>query len=162
MAIIHTRIDDRLIHGHVASMWTNQLGATRIMVVDDKAAFDDMVKTSLKLATPYGVALSVLPIEKAASRIIANAYEGQRVFMIVRAPNTLLRLVELGVKIKEVNVGNLTHTEGKIKISNQVSVTDEEVKDFYKLKAAGVEVSLQLTPNNQREDFMKVVEQATK
>ena len=73
MAIIHTRIDDRLIHGQVASMWTNQLGATRIMVVDDKAAFDDMVKTSLKLATPYGVALSVLPIEKAASRIIANA-----------------------------------------------------------------------------------------
>lgn len=26
MAIIHTRIDDRLIHGQVATMWTNQLG----------------------------------------------------------------------------------------------------------------------------------------
>lgn len=64
MAIIHTRIDDRLIHGQVASMWTNQLGATRIMVVDDKAAFDDMVKTSLKLATPYGVALRYCQLKR--------------------------------------------------------------------------------------------------
>lgn len=52
MAIIHTRIDDRLIHGQVATMWTNQLGATRIMVVDDKAANDDIMKMSLKMATP--------------------------------------------------------------------------------------------------------------
>ena len=29
--IIHIRIDDRLIHGQVATQWTNDLGATRIM-----------------------------------------------------------------------------------------------------------------------------------
>ena len=96
MAIIHTRVDSRLIHGQVASMWTNHLGATRIMVIDDQAASEETTKMSLKLATPYGVALSVLPVEKAAARIKAGAYEGQRVFLIVRSPDTLLELLKRG------------------------------------------------------------------
>lgn len=158
MGIIHTRIDSRLIHGQVASMWTNHLGATRIMVVDDDAATNENVKMSLKLATPYGVALSVLPVEKAASRINANAYDGQRVFLIVKAPATLLQLVQKGVVIKETNVGNMTHMEGKIKITNQISVTEEEIEAFKQLKKAGIDISLQLTPSNQREDFLATVE----
>lgn len=157
MAIIHTRIDDRLIHGQVATMWTNQLGATRIMVVDDKAACDDVMKMSLKMATPSGVALSVLPVEKASARICANAYEGQRVFLIVRSPETLIRLVENGVEVKKVNVGNLTFTEGKTKLSSTVAITKQEVEDFHRLAAMGVEITLQLTPNNASEDFMSVV-----
>lgn len=162
MAIIHTRVDDRLIHGQVATMWTNQLGATRIMVVDDKAACDDVMKMSLKMATPSGVALSVLPVEKAAIRINANAYEGQRVFLIVKSPDTLLRLVQQNVEIKKVNVGNLTYYDGRVKISNTVAVSEEEVKNFRKLKDRGVEIALQLTPNNQSEDFISVVNKVFK
>lgn len=162
MAIIHTRIDDRLIHGQVATMWTNQLGATRIMVVDDKAAVNDVMKMSLKMATPSGVALSVLPVEKAANRIKDNAYEGQRVFLIVRSPETLLRLADAGVTPKKVNVGNLTFTEGKKKISNTVSVTEEEVQGFRRLHDLGIEITMQLTPNNASEDFMEVVNKAFK
>ncbi|GER73543.1 hypothetical protein BpPP18_16100 [Weizmannia acidilactici] len=33
--IIHVRIDERLIHGQVATMWTNTLKANRIMIIDD-------------------------------------------------------------------------------------------------------------------------------
>lgn len=158
MAIIHTRIDDRLIHGQVATMWTNQLGATRIMVVDDKAASDDVMKMSLKMATPSGVALSVLPIEKAVARINANAYEGQRVFLIVRSVETLIQLVKQGVDVKKVNVGNLTYTDGKTKISNTVAITPEQVDGFHELHDLGVEITLQLTPNNASEDFINVVD----
>lgn len=157
MAIIHTRIDDRLIHGQVATMWTNQLGATRIMVVDDKASCDDVMKMSLKMATPSGVALSVLPVEKASARICSNAYEGQRVFLIVRSPETLIRLVENGVDIKKANVGNLTFTEGKTKISSTVAITEEQFRMFKKLNEMGIEVTLQLTPNNGSEDFISVI-----
>lgn len=33
--IKHVRVDERLIHGQVATMWTNTIKATRIMIVDD-------------------------------------------------------------------------------------------------------------------------------
>lgn len=162
MAIIHTRIDDRLIHGQVATMWTNQLGATRIMVADDKASVNDVMKMSLKMATPSGVALSVLSIEKASARIKANAYEGQRVFLIVKSPDTLIRLVEAGVDVKKVNVGNLTYTEGKTKVSNTVAITRDEVTAFRQLHDLGVEITMQLTPNNASEDFIHVVDKIFK
>lgn len=157
MAIVHTRIDDRLIHGQVATMWTNQLGATRIMVVDDHASTDDVMKMSLKMATPSGVALSVLSVEKASSRIKENAYEGQRVFLIVKSPDTLIRLVDAGVEVKKVNVGNLTFTEGKTKISNTVSITKTEADNFQKLHQKGVEITMQLTPSVASENFIDVI-----
>ncbi len=159
MAIIHVRIDDRLIHGQVATMWTNNLGATRIMVVDDNAANSEVMKMSLKLATPNGVSLSVLPVDKAAARIKEGNYEGQRVLMLIKTPETLLRLLENGVEIKAVNVGNLTYVEGKIKVSNTVAVTKEDIANFRKLKEKGVDLRMQLIPSNPADDFMQMIKE---
>ncbi len=107
MSIIGVRIDGRLIHGQVANLWTTKLNITRIMVVDDEVAKNDIEKSGLKLATPPGVKLSVLPIEKAANNILAGKYDSQRLLIIAREPDRLLKLVELGVPIEEINVGNL-------------------------------------------------------
>ena len=40
MEIVNVRIDDRLIHGQVAAVWTLATKATRIMVVDDLVVKD--------------------------------------------------------------------------------------------------------------------------
>ena len=156
MSIIHVRIDDRLIHGQVATMWTSNLNATRIMVIDDEAANNDITKMSLKLATPNGVSLSVLPVEKAAMRLKENAYEGQRVFVIVKSPDTLEKLVKLDVDIKQVNVGNLTFVAGKTKVSTTVAITEEEYAILEELRKQGVKITLQLIPANPIEDFFDV------
>ena len=66
MSIIGVRIDGRLIHGQVANLWATKLNISRIMVVDDEVAGNAIEKSGLKLATPAGVKLSVLPVEKAA------------------------------------------------------------------------------------------------
>ena len=47
MSILNIRIDERLIHGQVATVWTNQLNITRILVIDDLAAVDDIQKIPL-------------------------------------------------------------------------------------------------------------------
>lgn len=44
--IIHVRIDDRMIHGQVATQWTNQLSANRIMVINNEVANDDVKSCS--------------------------------------------------------------------------------------------------------------------
>jgi mannose PTS system EIIAB component len=159
--IIHTRIDDRLIHGQVATMWTNQLGATRIMVVDDKASADQVLKMSLRMATPTGVALSVLDVERATERILGGAYAGQRVFLIVKSPRTLTALVQQGVPVTKVNVGNLTFSAGKTKVASTVAVSTEDIEAFTELAELGVKLTLQLIPNNPIDDFMAALHSAT-
>lgn len=73
--IIAVRIDGRLIHGQVANLWTTKLNITRIMVVDDEVSQSAIEKSGLKLATPAGVKLSVLPYTRAAKNILAGRYD---------------------------------------------------------------------------------------
>lgn len=90
MAIIATRIDCRLIHGQVANLWTTKLNISRIMVIDDAVAQNDIEKQGLKLACPPGVKLSILPIDKAANNIKEGKYDTQRLLIVARRPENFL------------------------------------------------------------------------
>ena len=147
MSIIGVRIDGRLIHGQVANLWTTKLNITRIMVVDDEVAKNDIEKSGLKLATPPGVKLSVLPIEKAANNILAGKYDSQRLLIIAREPDRLLKLVELGVPIEEINVGNMSQTNETRSITKSINVVDQDVEVFNKLQAKGVRLVAQMVPS---------------
>lgn len=152
MAIVHVRIDDRLIHGQVAMVWTNYLSATRIMVVDDEASKSELIKMSLKLATPNGVSLSVLTLEKASERIKADAYGGQRVLMVIKSPENLLKLIHLGVPLDEVNFGNLSPKEAVYKISHMVSLSEDNINAIKALHDAQVKLNMQLLPNDDKRE----------
>ena len=97
MTIVGCRIDGRLIHGQVANLGTTKLNVSRIMVIDDEVAQNDIEKSGLKLATPPGVKLSILPVAKAAENILAGKYDSQRLFIVARKPDRYLRLIEAGV-----------------------------------------------------------------
>ena len=105
--IIHIRIDDRLIHGQVATMWTNNLGATRIMVINDEVANNDLQKSVLRMAAPSNVSTSIISRDTAVKNISLGKYRGQRVFIVVKSPLDILHLVNNGLDIKKVNVGNM-------------------------------------------------------
>lgn len=48
MILSLVRIDDRLIHGQVATVWTKETNVSRIIVVSDEVAQDELRKTLLK------------------------------------------------------------------------------------------------------------------
>ena len=100
MAIVNVRIDERLIHGQVATMWTNRLKATRIMVVNDEASSDDIQKAGLKLAIPARVKLSVLSVKKAVANIKIGKYDGQHVFVIFKNPQDVNRFLGIGERLR--------------------------------------------------------------
>ena len=110
MAIIANRIDGRLIHGQVANLWATKLNVGRFMIIDDEIAQSDIDKQALKLATPAGIKLSVLPIEKAATNIKNGKYDSQRVMIIAKRPDRFVELVNQGVQIDNLNVGNMSQT----------------------------------------------------
>ncbi|ASZ07001.1 PTS mannose transporter subunit IIAB [Enterococcus thailandicus] len=157
MAIIGVRIDGRLIHGQVANLWTTKLNITRIMVVDDEVATNAIEKSGLKLATPAGVKLSVLPVEKAATNILAGKYDSQRLLIVAKKPDRLLKLVELGVPLTEINVGNMSQTDETRSITKSINVVEEDVSVFKQLAAKGVNLIAQMVPSDKAEDFMSLL-----
>ena len=157
MTIVGNRIDGRLIHGQVANLWTTKLNISRIMVVDDEVAENAIEKSGLKLATPAGVKLSVLPVAKAAENILAGKYDSQRLLIVARKPDRFLNLVEAGVPIETLNVGNMSQTPETRSITRSINVVDEDVVVFNKLHEKGVTITAQMVPNDPVEDFMKLL-----
>ena len=130
MAIIANRIDGRLIHGQVANLWATKLNVGRFMIIDDEIAQSDIDKQALKLATPAGIKLSVLPIEKAATNIKNGKYDSQRVMIIAKRPDRFVELVNQGVQIDNLNVGNMSQTNETRSITNSINVMDEDVENY--------------------------------
>ncbi|MCU7558589.1 PTS system mannose/fructose/N-acetylgalactosamine-transporter subunit IIB [Macrococcus capreoli] len=157
MTIIANRIDGRLIHGQVANLWSTKLNITRFMVIDDEVAQSDIDKSGLKLATPAGIKLSVLPVEKAANNILAGKYDSQRLMIIAKKPDRFLRLIEYGVPIDILNVGNMSQTSETKSITKSINVTDEDVEVFKQLNEKGVKIVNQMVPNDSINDFMALL-----
>lgn len=157
MSIIGVRIDGRLIHGQVANLWSTKLNISRIMVVDDEVAENAIEKSGLKLATPAGVKLSILPIEKAAANILAGKYDTQRLLIVAKKPDRLLKLVELGVPLEEINVGNMSQTPETRSITKSINVVDADVAAFEELNRRGVHLVAQMVPSDKAEDFMDLL-----
>lgn len=146
--IIHVRIDDRMIHGQVATQWSGRLNATRIMVINDSIVNDDMRKTVVRLAAPANVSTSILGRQKALTNIKSGKYNGQRVLLICVSPMDVNYLIDNGLPIKSVNVGNLAQRDGTERIRPSVNVTPEEKEAFKKLIGRGVEVTVIPTPQS--------------
>ncbi|WP_207941285.1 PTS system, mannose-specific IIB component [Enterococcus sp. DIV2402] len=146
--IIHIRIDDRLIHGQVATQWTNELGATRIMVINDEIAKNDVQKSVLRMAAPPNVATSIITKETAATNIKNGKYKGQKVLIVVKSPIDILDLINLGLDITKVNVGNMSVREGTRHVRATVSINAVEEETFQKLLDQGVEITTIMVPGD--------------
>ena len=145
--IVHIRIDDRLIHGQVATRWSTGLGVGRIMVANDAVAADDMQKGILRMVAPPGIATSIISKEKAATNILAGKYATQKVLMVLKNPMDALDLMDKGLEIKEINVGNMAKREGTVQIKKSISVTEDEYKAFKELLNRGVKLTARMVPD---------------
>ncbi len=145
--IKHFRVDERLIHGQVATVWVNSLGCNRIIVANNEALQSEMQISALKLACPTAVKLSILSVEKAAININDGKYDGDTVFLITKNIKDCKKLLDLGLKIGSVNVGNQAHKEGQTKIKNSVSLSAEDIAVCRDIIASGVKVTAQMLPN---------------
>ena len=73
MKIVLARIDDRLIHGQVATVWSKATNCQRIIVCDDEVAKDKIRATLLKQVAPAGIKSHVVDSRKlSASTTIRN------------------------------------------------------------------------------------------
>lgn len=145
--IVHIRIDDRLIHGQVATRWSTGLGATRIMVANDQVAADDMQKSILRMVAPPGIATSIISKDTAATNILAGKYASQKVLVVLKNPMDALDLMEKGLQITDINVGNMAKRDNTVQIKKSISVTDEEVKAFKTLMEKGVNLTARMVPD---------------
>ena len=85
--------------------------------------------------------------------VIDKASDSQKILLVCKTPQVLRKLIEGGVEIKNVNIGNLHFSEGKKKISDKVYVDDKDLEDLNFIKSKVDEIYIQDTPDFKKEEF---------
>ena len=151
--ILLTRIDNRLVHGQVATQWNSTLGSNLILVANDDVATNTMRQNLMKMAA--GVATRFFSLQKTID-VIGKASPRQKIFIVAETPEDVLTLVKGGVPIKKVNIGNMHMSEGKRQVATSVAVNDEDVAAFKELQELGVELEIRRVPSTPVEDTSKL------
>ena len=144
------RLDNRWIKGQFQPQGKGSLAPNLILVANDAISEDTMRQQLLNMAAPAEVQTRFFSIKKTIE-VIHKASERQKIFLLVDNPVDALRLVEGGVPIGKLNIGNMHMEEGKKQVATAVAVNKTDVDAFKKLQELGVKLSIQSVPSTPEE-----------
>ncbi|WP_413730596.1 PTS system mannose/fructose/N-acetylgalactosamine-transporter subunit IIB [Sodalis sp. RH22] len=158
------RIDDRLIHGQVAVVWTKHLGVNRILVANDQIVANDVQKMSLRMAAPDTAKCAIMAVKDAGDTLNDPRSADMKILVIVNNVADARRLIEQVPAIKHLNVANYgritDNLAAKTKISDTVYVTPQDVADFLAIAGCGVKVDYQVLPSHQVKNLIEMLNNA--
>ena len=159
MNIYVFRIDDRLIHGQIITKWIKDANAKMIMVVDDKAAGDKTQQMILKFAVPAGIKLEILD-KAAAVKRVAEDTTNTNVLMLVRNPKEANALVEMGLKVDRIIIGNISNSKsevGRTKLLDYIYVEPADVEAIKSLNDKGILLEVKAVPEEKAKNPMELI-----
>ena len=160
MTVVHVRMDNRLIHGQILVSWNAEFRINHIIVTNDEVAADPMQVTLLKAVAPAGRKVSVLSIEDTVA--YCNSPEGQdeTIFIIAKWPEDGVGLVDAGLDLPVINLGNQAFTRGAKKLSNTVYLKEEGVKALKRAHDKGIKITCRMMPAHPEKEFWPEIEKA--
>ena len=157
MDIRLVRIDDRLIHGQVATVWTKSTNVNRILVISDAVAHDTLRKALLVQAAPPGVKVNVITVDKMIEAFADARFDTLKVMLLFTNPEDVKRVVEGNVVFNSVNIGGMSFTSGKRMITNAVAVNKEDIAAFKYLHDQGIKLEIRKVVADNQVDMMELL-----
>lgn len=144
--IVLTRIDERLLHGQVVVSWIPYLKADEVLIVDDEYANDDFMSLLIKNAAPDNVKVQVLDYLNATDYLNSDDKE-TRILILLRSVEYLKKLIDSGVVLHKINVGNLSSSPDREQYYNSVYLSNTEL-NLLKEIAKQSDVEIKMLPND--------------
>lgn len=159
MIIKLARIDDRLIHGQVTTVWSKEADADRIIIVSKEVYADAVRKTLLKQAAPPGMKVNIVDVPKAAAVYANPKYKQTKVFYLFTNPAEALELIKSGVPIKTLNIGGMQFKDGKKQITKAVSLDEDDATAFRELDRLHITLDLRVLKTDPKTDILKLIDE---
>ncbi|CAK9884276.1 MAG: PTS system sorbose-specific EIIB component [Candidatus Erwinia impunctatus] len=160
MNITLARIDDRLIHGQVTTVWSKIANAQRIIICNDVVYNDEIRRTLLRQAAPPGIKVNVVNIEKAIAVYHNPQYKNETVFYLFTNPHDVLSMIREGVKITTLNIGGMACRPGKKQLTKAFSVDSEDMHTFKQLNKLGIKLGLRVVASDPSVNIIDIAEQS--
>ena len=157
------RLDERMIHGQVATKWSRTLGVDRIIVADDVAASSEIMQKSLMMAAPATCKTAIVSVEKGIALCNDPRAAALKILLIVSTPENLLRVAKEVKDIPQINVGNYGRiaakrgTEQRHTYTKNLYAYEDEAAILKEVAATGLPCNVQAIPDEVPQDLTKVL-----
>ena len=153
--ILSIRVDDRLIHGQVALVWTKEFNASRIVVANDEAATNQLMQATLQMATPTGIKLLIKSVSESISIFNDPRAQELKLFVLTNCIADALKIVQECENVNSVNVANVGRFDKvpnseKTKLNSNVFVSKAELEALKVLVTMPLPVYHQVIPSNSK------------
>lgn len=157
---VFARIDTRLLHGQVATGWTKAMNPNRIIVVSDNVAKDNLRKNMIAQAAPSGVKANTVPIKKMIEVAKDPRFGNTKAMLLFETPQDALAAIKGGVDIKELNVGSMAYSNGKVNVNQVLAMDQKDIDTFKELKKLGVKFDVRKVPSSSPENMDNLLKKA--
>lgn len=157
MSIVLARIDNRFVHGQILEGWIPYTKATYVIVASDAAARNVVQKMAMETCVTCGLSIQTLEVEDAVKRLLGGDFDKWRVILLFGTTGDALKAVRLGLKLEELNIGNIHFCPGKLQISPSVSVDTKDLENLRALTNIGVKVVMRCVPSDPSRNIWEVV-----
>lgn len=158
--IVQIRVDDRLIHGQVAVLWSKHFGTTHIVVANDAAANNEVQRMTLKIAAPNGVKVLIKGVDDSIKLFHDPRSKDIKLFVLTDTIQDALKIAEnCDVKsINVANVGRFDSSEHQIKVNSNISCNAKEFEALKKVAALDIETIQWIIPAHNKFSIKKLLE----
>lgn len=157
MAIELVRIDDRLIHGQIATTWINDFNIEQVLIINDDVVKDSMQQSVIAMTAPVNVKVKVFGVDSFVNIYKKNPIK-RRTMIILTNSIDAYKLAKGGVKFPYLNVGGMRFVNGRTKIARAVSVTPEERQAFKDILKLGINIKIQMIPRDEVVNMEDVID----
>lgn len=157
------RVDDRLIHGQVAVVWTKELNTKLIVVANDHAANDKVMQMTLKMAVPDGVKCLIRTVDDAIKVLNDPRGKDKRIFALCNCVSDANKIAHEVHDIEAVNVANAgrfdkSDPKSKVEVFHSIQLNPDELQAAKELASlTNVETYNQVLPSNEKHDLAEAL-----
>ena len=158
--IIQIRVDDRLIHGQIAVVWSKQFGTPHMVVANDKAANNEVQQMTLKMATPNGVKVLIRSVDEAIKVFNNPKSKDVKMFVLTNSIVDALKIAK-NCEVESINVANVGRfdpADKKTQINADVGCTKEELEALKEVANLDIETIHWVIPTNPKISIKKLIE----
>jgi len=157
MAIVLTRIDNRLIHGQVLEAWVPFTRADCIVVANDQVAAMPLQSRLMEASVPKNIKVMIGSLTEVSAFLQAEQYANLRVLLLFETSQDALQAHQLGIRFDALNLGNMHAGAGKVRFTCTLALDPGDIENLSRLEEDGVTIACQCIPADKERHWRKLI-----
>ena len=96
------------------------------------------------------------------NKCLRSITRNTKALILFENPEDALKAIEGGMDIKELNVGSMAYSDGKVNVNTVLAMDQKDIDTYKKLKDLGVKFDVRKVPSDGKQNMDELLDKAQK